>query len=162
MSRPITQTVVVAVAISLAMVTCDSAQAQFGRLEFGGGIVPNNDAPAGAIISTNVIIVPSQSQKSVSGYSDAVGEWDDITVEPHSEHGIRPIVSANVAVVPGKRHLHAYGAETGKWATLEVEEGVDTSRVTVSQTRATLLTATHFHVFSSASGRWASLDLTKE
>lgn len=149
-------------ALAFTVLMSAPAQAQFGGGGFGGVEILQEYLPAGTVASTNVIIVPSKSKKSVSGYSDAGGEWETVSIEPHPELGIVPVVGTDVAVIKGKQHLHAFGAQSGTWATLEVGEAIDEAEVVVDQTRATFLTETHFHVFSSVSGKWASLDLTKD
>jgi hypothetical protein len=64
--------------------------------------------------------------------------------------------------VPGKGHAYAFSARTGRWATLDVGDDVDTSRVAVAHGYASLYAEPNLHMFSNASGKWASVDLTAD
>lgn len=151
MFRKLTRPEPFAIAILIAvtgLATWPTAEAQLGRGGFGGGAFRGIDG---------YMVERSQSGKSLYGYSEKTGSWDKLTVEPHTDDGLNAVQSTGVAALRGQQAVHAFGPDSGKWATVATDG--NPSPVVVSAAVAACVAGDRLYAFGSSSDDWAVAEL---
>lgn len=154
MFRKLTRPEILALAILIAvagMAAWPTAEAQLGGGGgFGGGF-------QGGFGTGGILIEPSQSGKSLYAYSEKTGTWDKLIIEPHPDDGLNAIQSAGVAALRGQQAVHAFGADSDKWATVATDGSP--SPVVVSAAVVASVAGEQLYAFGSSSDDWAVVDL---
>jgi hypothetical protein len=105
----------------------------------------------------SIIIAPSESGKTLYGYSIQTGHWDGVAVTNPDDARSLPCVGTGVGyVVVGKR-IYAFSAETGRWAVLELPEAAEPKMSVGARLRVDL--GSKIYMFSAKTGKWAIIDL---
>ncbi len=105
-----------------------------------------------------IIITWPETNDELRGFSQKLGEWEVLKIDPQKLNPgqiINPVVAANVAAVRCGDSIAAFSADTGWWDVIDLAKG-STAYPSVSASLVKIDDNGHLYTFSSSRGEWTS------
>jgi hypothetical protein len=136
----------------VALALCLTSSAVFAQE------LPRAKQPIARFSSGSILIVTSQSGKTLYGYSEQTGMWDSVAVVNPGKSSLMPRIGTSIAYIRVGKRLYAFSAATGRWATFDLpEEGESKIDHNVGHLRVDV--GSKIFMFSATTGKWSYVDL---
>ncbi len=109
-----------------------------------------------------IIITWSETNDELRGFSQKLGEWEVLKIDPQKLNPnqiIIPIVAANVAAVRIGDSVAAFSGEKGWWDVVDLAKGAGSESAAYPHVSPSLVKVEdngHLYTFSSSKGQWSS------
>ncbi len=109
-----------------------------------------------------IIITWSETNDELRGFSQKLGEWEVLKIDPQKLNPnqiIIPIVAANVAAVRIGDSVAAFSGEKGWWDVVDLAKGAGSESAAYPHVSPSLVKVEdngHLYTFSASKGQWSS------
>ncbi len=138
---------------------CMGSQSAYAGQEGMGGLNVNSPREVQA---EGIIITWSETNDELRGFSQKLGEWEVLKIDPQKLNPnqiIIPIVAANVAAVRIGDSVAAFSGEKGWWDVVDLAKGAGSESAAYPHVSPSLVKVEdngHLYTFSANKGEWTS------